>query len=775
MVIVNRGNAALEGSVNSAALPVFDALDSDSRDAWTPERGLRHPTETIDISVDDSLLGSFTASGAFAIGGLSLSSFGKLLHAMPIPAMLVDPSLSIMFANDSCAKLGADPAAMTGMSLFTRLAVDRDLLKIRQAALSVLTQKKPQVREAILKATGAKIWGRLHFRSLRVGKEKLILVLVEDLTAEKRQLILTQREEVRLRQTRDELEQRVSARTAELTAINERLQEEVAERVRAQEELRKAHNELEKRVEQRTQLLVETNKSLTREIFARRRVEIALRESEEKYRAMVENIEEGYYEVDRSGNLIFLNDAACKIFGCSKNELLGKGYIEIVGEDDAAKIGQVFETVRKTGKSVKAYQWRVTGKDGVRRDVDVSVTLVSDRSGNPAGFRGLCRDMTDIKRVNEELRRLEKLESLGVLAGGIAHDFNNILTAIQGNVGLARMLVQDVPQAARLLEEAEKAAVRSQALTRQLLTFSRGGAPIKNTILLQEITTACCEFALTGSNVSCEFAFDEDLWPVEADEGQLTQVFSNLSINATQAMDKGGVLRVHGENVVLEDKDGLPLAAGMYTRISFIDEGVGIAPDQLTKIFDPYFTTKQNGNGLGLAISYSIIKNHGGLITVESKPLEGSTFRVYIPASRQPLSAESDSDNVPVRGQGKVLLMDDQEAIRAVGAELLSMLGYEVALAEDGAEALKLFRSAKDADKPFDVVIKDLTVPGGMGGFETIKELRELDPGVKAIVSSGYSDDSIMGKYLDHGFCGIIPKPYTVGKLSRELNRLMLS
>lgn len=770
-----RDYGARQRAVYSGTLPVFDDRDSDSCHARIPGRCQATVTETIDVPVDDISFASLTASGCFSLGGLAPSSFSKLLHAIPMPAMLVDPSLCIVFANEACAKLGAPPESMAGMSLFSRLAVDRELLKVRQAALGVLTQKKPQVREAILKAGGAKIWGRLHFRSIRMGEEKLILILVEDLTAEKRQIILTKREEVRLRQSRDDLEQRVAARTTELTAINEQLQKEIAERVRAQDELRKAHDELEKRVEQRTQLLVETNKSLTREIFARRRVEIALRESEEKYRAMVENIEEGYYEVDAEGRLIFLNDAGCRILGSSKDDLLGKLCSEIIGETEAFKLRQVFDKVRSTGKSVKTCHWQLTTNDGATKDIEMSVALVSDRSGQPAGFRGACRDMTDVKRVNEELRRLEKLESLGVLAGGIAHDFNNILTAIQGNMGLARMLVEDRPKAARLLEEAEKAAVRSQALTRQLLTFSRGGTPIKNTVFLGESLTACCEFALTGSNVSCEFAFNEDLWPVEADEGQLTQVFSNLSINAKQAMPKGGLLRIQGENLEMEDKNGLPLAPGRYVRISFIDEGVGIPPEQLSRIFDPYYTTKQNGNGLGLAISYSIVKNHGGLITVESKAPAGSTFHVYMPASRDREFQARDSEAGPIPGQGKILLMDDQEAIRDLGKEMLSMLGYEVELAKDGAEAVQSFQSAKNMDAPFDVVIMDLTVPGGMGGYEAIKELRAIEPGVKAIVSSGYSDDPIMGEYLDHGFSGIIPKPYTIEKLSHELNRLMLA
>ncbi|MBI5570859.1 MAG: PAS domain S-box protein [Desulfomonile tiedjei] len=728
-------------------------------------------TETIDIAEQAASL--LNPSGSFLVNDLSLSSFGKLLQALPIPAMLIDRSCSTVFYNDVAEKMGADVTKGRPESFLSLLLLDRDARAVREMVHMIFADRKRKVMEAILQTDRGKIWGRIHLRSIRLRTDRLVLLLIEDLTAEKKQLILAKKQEQRMREARNELEQRVVTRTAELTATNRQLKKEVADRVQAQEELRKAHDELEKRVDERTHELVVANRNLKQQILARRKVEAALRQSEEKYRAIVENIEEGYYEVDLDGKFVFVNDSACRVFGYDKDEIAGKGCHDFLDEQHEASMGDVFSRVRTTGKSVKAHQCELTTGGGTKRDVEISVSLVLDSSGRPVGFRGLCRDITDIKRADEELRKLEKLESLGVLAGGIAHDFNNILTALQGNIALAALSASGNDRVTQLLDEAEKASMRAQALTRQLLTFSKGGTPIKKTVLVDKLAKGCCEFALTGSNVRCQFDFPEDLWPVEADEGQIGQVFSNLAINANQAMEKGGVIHVRGENVALSNGHGLPLVAGTYVRISFTDQGCGIPSDNLGKIFDPYYTTKADGNGLGLASSYSIIKRHKGVIRVESKLNEGSTFHVYLPASENQVREESPADDEPTMGKGRILLMDDDDAIRQLGSDVLSLLGYEAEVAEDGAEAVGLYLKAKDSGKGFDAVIMDLTVPGGMGGYEATQMLRQIDPNVKAIVSSGYSNDPVMAHYRDHGFSAIIKKPYSYRELGSTLGDLL--
>ncbi|MBA7534820.1 Sensor kinase CckA [subsurface metagenome] len=362
---------------------------------------------------------------------------------------------------------------------------------------------------------------------------------------------------------------------------------------------------------------------------------------------------------------------------------------------------------------------------------------------------------------------------MGILAGGIAHDFNNILTVILGNISLARISTdQDIISSS--LEEAEQASIRAEDLTRQLLTFSKGGSPIKKTVPIEELIRESAGFALRGSNVKCEYSIPEDLWPADVDEGQVIQVIGNLVINADQAMPEGGVIKVSSENVNIRPEDAVPVKNGEYVKISIKDRGIGIAREHLEKIFDPYFTTKQKGSGLGLSISYSIIRNHDGHIDVESYPGLGSTFHIYIPASPEKAGEKKEKEEEkPLAGTGKILVMDDEEMIRRFAGKCLKHIGYGVTLAKEGAGAVKLYKDARDAGKPFDIVILDLTVPGGMGGEEALKKLIEIDPEVKALVSSGYSDAPVMANYREFGFCGVIAKPYEIKELNENLNKLL--
>jgi len=376
----------------------------------------------------------------------------------------------------------------------------------------------------------------------------------------------------------------------------------------------------------------------------------------------------------------------------------------------------------------------------------------------------------------EERLKIAKLESVGVLAGGIAHDFNNILTGIMGNISLARRGLEsgEIAKASNRLVEAEKASLRAKDLTQQLLTFSSGGTPIKITTSIIGILEDSISLALRGSDVRCELSLPDDVWPVEADEGQIGQVISNLVLNADQAMPEGGTLNIGVRNTIIGKRTTLPLARGNYVQITIEDHGVGIPEEHLLRIFDPYFTTKQKGSGLGLSTVHSIIKKHGGHITIESKLGVGTTLQVYLPASMEPIPAvEEVAAEACVAGAGRVLVMDDEEVVRDLLRSELTGIGYEVELASVGAETIKKYANAKETGQPFAAVILDLTVPGGMGGKETIKKLLEIDPDVKAIVSSGYSTDPIMTDFVKYGFKGVVVKPYRTSELEQVLHKVI--
>ena len=377
----------------------------------------------------------------------------------------------------------------------------------------------------------------------------------------------------------------------------------------------------------------------------------------------------------------------------------------------------------------------------------------------------LQQEIAERERMEAELSRVQKLESLGLLAGGIAHDFNNLLGAIMGNISLAMLDVDPENSAYQQLTKAERASFRAQELTRQLLTFSRGGAPVKKRITLPGIIAEAAGFSLRGSRVIHDLSIAADLWPVEADEGQLMQVFNNLLINADQAMPAGGIIRIAAGNVTLGQDEVPSLAAGRYVTITVRDEGTGIPRDHIDKIFDPYFTTKQKGSGLGLAATYSIIRKHDGHITVTSELGKGSVFHIYLPASEGEVAPPPRQEKF-VRGSGTILIMDDDEDMRKTTGDMLKRMGYTVDYAEEGTAAVAKYRQARGAGKPFAAVIMDLTIPGGMGGKEAIGKLLEIDPAVRAIVSSGYSEDPVMADFRSYGFRGVAIKPYRIRELS---------
>ena len=363
---------------------------------------------------------------------------------------------------------------------------------------------------------------------------------------------------------------------------------------------------------------------------------------------------------------------------------------------------------------------------------------------------------------------------MGVLAGGIAHDFNNLLNAIMGNIDLAVMDLDPGDRIHESLSRAEKAVLRAKDLTQQLLTFSKGGAPIKKEASISELIRESADFAIRGSNAKCGFDLPEDLWKVEIDLGQMSQVINNVVLNGIHAMPGGGQIYIRAENIVIGN-DSPELRHGKYVKVSIKDTGSGIPKEHLPRIFEPYFTTKHTGSGLGLATTYSIIKKHDGHIEVASDIGKGTIFSVFLPAfsgiaALNPLPVEKLSK----KGRGRVLLMDDDDMVRTTTSEMLRRIGYEVVESAEGNETLEKYKTARNSGEPFDAVILDLTIPGGMGGKETILKLREFDPGVKAIVSSGYSSDSIMANYLQYGFSGVLTKPYQTKDLSSVLQKVIL-
>ncbi len=497
----------------------------------------------------------------------------------------------------------------------------------------------------------------------------------------------------------------------------------------------------------------------------------SLQDSEAKFRAIASTAADGLVVMDNHGRITYWNHAAEKMFGYTLDEALGrelhnlvaplsyhehyrKGFAQFIATGKGPAIGHTLE-------------FSALRKDGSNFPIEVSTSALELHGVWHAV--GIIRDISERKKTETELIKLEKLESLGILAGGIAHDFNNLLTVILGSISLAQLDANGSDSLCSRLSYAEKAVLHARDLTQQLLTFAKGGAPIRKTASIRDIVKEASDFSLSGSNVKCVFTFDDDLKPAEIDTGQIGQVIHNLVINAVQAMPDGGTLYVTCENATVQGGSILPLKPGPYVRISIQDEGIGIPDVILPKIFDPYFTTKPKGSGLGLATSYSIIKKHEGHINVESKPGAGSVFRVYLPALSQELPANPPQPRASVSGTGRVLVMDDEAEVRHVVGDMLKILGYDPVFARDGTEALAVYQNSTRSGLIFDAVIMDLTIPGGMGGKETIKKMLELDPRARVIVASGYSNDPVMSAFESYGFSGVIAKPYTMETLATTL------
>ncbi|UNC92700.1 PAS domain S-box protein [Candidatus Contubernalis alkaliaceticus] len=503
--------------------------------------------------------------------------------------------------------------------------------------------------------------------------------------------------------------------------------------------------------------------------------EEALRDSEQRYRLLVDLLPDAVFILQKR-EIVYANQAAADLTGAkSPEELLEKNAKTFLSPDFWEKIRGEINNISEEQREASMLQEQLSLPNGRAVDVEAFINSIMYK-GRPSNLLVL-RNVTKRKKMEEEFFKASKLESLGLLAGGIAHDFNNILSIILGNISLARLYQGQKEKMSQKLKEIEKATVMAKELTHQLHTFARGGEPLITTVSVEELVHDAASLILSGSNVRCQYSFPRNLYMVEVDQGQIKQVINNIIINALQAMPDGGTIYIWAENAVIEGRghdSRVPLKNGPYVRVFIRDEGMGIPKEQRQKIFDPFFTTKEKGSGLGLATSYAIIKRHGGLISVDSEVGVGTTFYIYLPAStlkEEGTQVEKDDNDISQR-RGSVLVMDDEEMLREVIGEMLSLIGYEAVFARDGAEAVDLYQSYLGAGHIFDAVIIDLTIPGGMGGKQTIQKLLEIDPKVKAIVTSGYYDDPVVSNYKEYGFKGFVLKPYIIEDLAEVLDQV---
>ncbi len=513
----------------------------------------------------------------------------------------------------------------------------------------------------------------------------------------------------------------------------------------------------------------------------RRKTGRELAESERKLKAVTSAFGEGVYILGGSGELTFMNPEAEHLLGWTEAELLGKNFHDIVhaGNEEAAELSAadcaVHRTLR-TGSRQYSDHEIFRRRDGTTFPA-VLVSMPVSKDGKVVASIAAFRDITERRKSENDMLTVKKLEAVGILAGGIAHDFNNLLTAIIGNISFAKMFVSPEDRISDRLAAAERAALQAKDLTYQLLVFARGGEGDRKTVFLGGLMRDSADFAVSGSNIRCDFSIPADLSPVEVDTSQLRQVILNLVTNAREAMPGGGIVEISAGDISLGQGELFPLKEGAYVKISISDHGAGIPAEYLSRIFDPYFSTKgmgaRKGTGFGLAVCYSIVRNHGGLITVESEVGKGTVFSVYLPASPRPVAATVARRETPLVGSGRVLIMDDEEIIRLVSGNMLNHVGYRVSLARNGEEAIAAYKREMAKGEPFDAVILDLTVRGGMGGEETIAQLREIDPGVQAIVSSGYSRDPVMRDFTRYGFSGALPKPYKLRELFDVLQSVL--
>lgn len=495
-----------------------------------------------------------------------------------------------------------------------------------------------------------------------------------------------------------------------------------------------------------------------------------LRESEEMYRQVTELAPNPITVADLTGTIRLLNQRSLDLFGHThEREALGRSIFEWVAPASQERARERFSELMAASRVLNVELELLRG-DGTPFAGEISASLVRDAQGLPWLVILFVTDLTQRRQVEAERLKLQKMEAIGTLAGGLAHDFNNLLQGVFGHISLARAKLTEPAAAAAMLAEAEAATGQAVSLTSQLLTFAKGGKPRKERLALPGVVEKAARFALSGTSTVCELTAADDLSDADADEGQIVQVVQNIVLNASQAMPRGGLVRIDLRNVEIPrgHDEALP-DGGRFVAVRIADTGVGITPAILPNIFEPYFTTRQSGSGLGLATSWSIVQRHGGTIRVESEPGCGAAFEVLLPTASTTRTAGAAAAG-PARAGGasrrcRVLVMDDEELVRAVAAAMLESLGHEAFEAVDGLDAVQRVEQASAGGNPYDLVILDLTVRGGMGGGEAIGRIRALTPEVRAIVSSGYSDSAVVADFRAHGFDANLNKPYTIETL----------
>jgi len=547
-------------------------------------------------------------------------------------------------------------------------------------------------------------------------------------------------------------EEKIFEQQTDLMAANEELEAMVEELNATNEEFEATNEEL---ISSQNQLL-ELNHTL--------------QVKEEFFRAITEKSSDLTIVINNNNFITYISPSISS-YGLTQKDLINTNIFLYIHKDDQDAIRKAIHDSEKISNSILIEDIRFTNSMNNFNNMETIVTSLMKNS-SVEGIILNCRDITKRLIAEAELLKKKKIESIGILAGGIAHDFNNLLTAVIGNISLAKVSSDKKSEVHDILLEAEKASIRAKDLTHQLLTFSQGGDPIKKITNICELIKDTAGFILRGSSIRCDYSIEKNLHNANIDAGQISQVIYNLIINAKQSMPGGGVITVSAKNIN-HSIEKLNLHDNSYVEISISDHGIGIPKESIKNIFDPYYTTKENGNGLGLAVCYSIIKKHNGLIDVKSKASEGSTFTIYLPSTDAAPEKIKNKDLPKSQYEAKILIMDDNHSILDVACKIIKHLGYQIETSADGLEAISKYKKAFRESNPFDIVIMDLTIPGNMGGKEAIKILKEFDPNVKAIVSSGYSNDPVMASYTDYGFIDVVAKPYRLEELEQVLNRVL--
>ncbi len=529
-------------------------------------------------------------------------------------------------------------------------------------------------------------------------------------------------------------------------------------------------------LQDKNQLHANTLLHAIRYAVASKKTKAALAVEKEKLDITLKSICEGIITTDLNGCIISLNDAAIKISGWPSQAAIGKPFFEIfpfIDENTGAVLPNPALNIIRSGETCADIKNIILiDKNGDEKVVQRKGSPITDNDGCIIGAMVVLSDITKNVRHEREILQTSRLVSLGQIAGGIAHDFNNLLTAILGNIQLAASATAH-ENSDNYLAIAERATLRAKELTRRLATFAKGGKPEKRPTDLTNLIRESIGFALSGSNIHPTIFTQDDLYSIEVDEGQINQVLNNLLINANQSMPNGGIIGIEACNCEVTAENELQLTAGKYVQLTLTDEGTGISAQDMPKIFEPYFTTKLSGCGLGLATTHAIIKHHGGAVTVDSIPGKGTRVDIFLPASAITVQEHVYPAKKLELHQGRILIVDDEKIMRQFLVEAIHRAGLEAVAVADGRDAIVSYEQALATQHPFDVVVMDLTIPGGMGGEETIKQLKSIDPHVKAIVSSGYSDTPIMTDFMRYGFSDVICKPYNIIELHTALSRLL--